>query len=198
MSSPSPSPRDSSSSPLRKVLSALVVLLALIGAVLIIDRLFIEHPETQSFTSAPHVTVTAIPPAETPTASLETTTTEPQAAETAPAAEAAEPTTAPTVSEGSPAENTAGAATPAPTEAPAAEGVSIIESEGMEGDDYIVHLITPAGVGATQNHAAGVLASKVQELTGTPQAKNIDLVAVYSSDGVMVGSDRLPDGKWSS
>lgn len=145
-----------------------------------------------AFTPAPSatVTVTATPSAEAaapvettppaPAASAEPTETPAQAAAPAPVY-TPEPTapTAPTQ--------------PAPTQ-DTDLGVSIVASEGMEGDDYIVHLITPAEALATQNHAPGILTSRVRSLTGTPQAKNIDLVAVYSSDGVMLGSDRLPDG----
>ncbi|MCT1545322.1 MULTISPECIES: hypothetical protein [Kocuria] len=47
------------------------------------------------------------------------------------------------------------------------------------------------------NYAPSVLADKVNSLTGTPQAKTIDLVAVYTADGMMIGTARLPDGKYA-
>lgn len=78
-----------------------------------------------------------------------------------------------------------------------AQGVSIIASEGMEGDDYIIRLRTNSGATATMNYAPSVLADKVNSLTGTPQAKTIDLVAVYTADGMMIGTARLPDGKYA-
>ena len=147
-----------------------------------------------AFTPAPSatVTVTATPSAEAATP-VETTppAPSPTMGPTEPPAQAApapvytpEPT-APTVP-----------AQAAPTQ-DTDLGVSIIASEGMEGDDYIIHLVTHAEVLATQRQAPGILASRVRSLTGTPQAKNIDLVAVFGSDGAMVTSTRLPDGKYA-
>lgn len=147
------------------------------------------------------VTVTATPSAEAAAAPIETTPPAPtpsaevagdpaQAAASAPAPASTPKPAAPTV----PAPNTP--AQTAGTEG-SDQGVSIVASEGMEGDDYIIHLVTPAEVLATQNHAPGILASRVRSLTGTPQAKNIDLVAVFGSDGSMVTSTRLPDGKYA-
>lgn len=148
-----------------------------------------------AFTPSPSatVTVTATPSAEAATP-IETTPPAP--------APSAEPTKAPAQAAApAPAYTSEPAAPTAPTQpAPTQDtdlGVSIVASEGMEGDDYIIHLVTHAEALATQRQAPGILASRVRSLTGTPQAQNIDLVAVFSSDGVMVGSDRLPDGAHS-
>lgn len=139
------------------------------------------------------VTVTATPSAESSTPTPEAAeTTEAQAMETAPPAEAETPETAPTGAVEAPA---------APAETDVAEdesqGVSIVESEGMEGDDYIIRLRTNQGATATENYAPSVMQSRIQSLTGTPQAKNIDLVAMYTADGVMIATGRLPDGKYA-
>lgn len=72
----------------------------------------------------------------------------------------------------------------------------MVTAEGMQGDDYMIYLATGAGANATTTYAPRILEQKIAELTGTTQAAQIDLVAVYSSDGVMVASGRIPGGKW--
>lgn len=139
------------------------------------------------------VTVTSTPSVEPTTPAPDPAgTTEAQAVETAPPAATETPESAPTG---------AAEALAAPAETDAGEdesqGVSIVESEGMEGDDYIIRLRTNQGATATENYAPSVLQSRIQSLTGTPQAKDIDLVAVYTADGVMIATDRLPDGKYT-
>ena len=41
------------------------------------------------------------------------------------------------------------------------------------------------------------LQEAIDNLTGSEHAAQIDLVSVFSEDGVMVASGRIPGGKWS-
>lgn len=134
------------------------------------------------------VTVTATPSTETPTASPEVTATEDApAAETTPA-EAETPVAAPTVAERTPA--------PVATEEPAAAATAeLVSSEGMQGDDYMVFVGADVPLAQAQAAAPDILAAKVRELAGTPQAKNIDLVAVqHVSTGTLLAKQPMPGG----
>lgn len=74
---------------------------------------------------------------------------------------------------------------------------SMVASVEVMGDDVIITLKTSSEANATQTHAPYVLQEAIDNLTGSENAPQIDLVAVYSSDGVMVASGRVPGGKWS-
>lgn len=125
------------------------------------------------------VTVTAEPTQEA--------TTSPQPTETATHEAVAPP--APT----SPAETNT-----APVEAEPVgpdTATSIIDSIELIEDDIIITLTTSAEANATTTYAPYVLQVAMEELALDPElAAEIDLVAIYSSDGVMVASDR--GGKW--
>lgn len=72
---------------------------------------------------------------------------------------------------------------------------SIIDSIELIEDDIIITLTTSAEANATTTYAPYVLQVAMEELALDPElAAEIDLVAIYSSDGVMVASDR--GGKW--
>lgn len=72
---------------------------------------------------------------------------------------------------------------------------SIIDSIELIEDDIIITLTTSAEANATTTYAPYVLQAAMEELALDPElAAEIDLVAIYSSDGVMVASDR--GGKW--
>ena len=74
---------------------------------------------------------------------------------------------------------------------------SMVASVEVMDDDIIITLKTSSEANATQTHAPYVLQEAIDNMTGSENAAQIDLVAVYSSDGVMVASDRIPGGKWS-
>ena len=69
---------------------------------------------------------------------------------------------------------------------------SMVASVDMVGDDVTIVLKTSSEANATQTHAPYVLQEAIDNLTGSEHAPQIDLVAVYSSDGVMVASGRVP------
>lgn len=72
---------------------------------------------------------------------------------------------------------------------------SIIDSIELVDDDIVIKLKTAAEANATTTYAPYVLQVAMEELALDPElAAEIDLVAIYSSDGVMVASDR--GGKW--
>ena len=73
---------------------------------------------------------------------------------------------------------------------------SMVASVEVMDDDIIITLKTSSEANATQTHAPYVLQEAIDNMTGSENAAQIDLVAVYSSDGVMVTSDRIPGGKW--
>lgn len=72
---------------------------------------------------------------------------------------------------------------------------SIVASVEVMDDDIIITLKTSSEANATQTHAPYVLQEAIDNMTGSENAAQIDLVAVYSSDGAMVASDRIPGGK---
>ena len=73
---------------------------------------------------------------------------------------------------------------------------SIIDSIELIEDDIIITLATGAEANATTTYAPYVLQVAMEELALDPElAAEIDLVAVFSEDGIMVASDR--GGKWS-
>lgn len=72
---------------------------------------------------------------------------------------------------------------------------SMVASVDMVGDDVIIYLETHSQANATQTHAPYVLQEAIDNLTGSEHAPQIDLVAVFSEDGVMVASGRIPGGK---
>lgn len=74
---------------------------------------------------------------------------------------------------------------------------SMVASVEVMDDDVLIVLKTHSQANATQTHAPYVLQEAIDNLTGSEHAAQIDLVAVYGSDGVMVASDRIPGGKWS-
>lgn len=74
---------------------------------------------------------------------------------------------------------------------------SMVASVDTADDDVLITLKTHSQASATQTHAPHVLQEAIDNLTGSEHASQIDLVAVYSSDGVMVASGRIPGGKWS-
>lgn len=74
---------------------------------------------------------------------------------------------------------------------------SMVASVEVMDDDVLIVLKTHSQANATKTHAPYVLQEAIDNLTGSEHAPQIDLVAVYSSDGVMVASDRIPGGKWS-
>lgn len=131
------------------------------------------------------VTVTAIPSAETPTATPKATTEAPaETAQAAPAPATETPAAEPTAAEQAPA---AGA-----TEAPAAAApADLVSAEGMEGDDYVIYMSHDVPPGQAQATASDLLAAKLAELRGTPQAKSIDLVAVYGPKYEMLAMDQV-------
>lgn len=121
------------------------------------------------------VTVTAEPAQEA--------TTSPQPTETATHEAVAPP--APT----SPAETNT-----APVEAEPVgpdTATSIIDSIELVEDDIIIKLATSAEANATTTYAPYVLQEAIDNLTGSEHAPQIDLVAVFSEDGVMVGYEKL-------
>lgn len=74
---------------------------------------------------------------------------------------------------------------------------SMVASVEVMDDDIIITLQTSSEANATQTHAPYVLQEAIDNMTGSEHAPQIDLVAVYSSDGVMVASGRIPGGKYS-
>lgn len=73
-------------------------------------------------------------------------------------------------------------------------GTSIVESVTVEDDDVIVRLTTDFHANATTNHAPSIVANSTQALRDhrdDPAIAGLDLLAVYSADGVMVGSDSI-------
>lgn len=74
---------------------------------------------------------------------------------------------------------------------------ALVESLEVFDDDIAITLKTAYDANATQTHAPYVLQEAIDRLTGTEVAAEIDLVAVYSSDGVLICTDRIPGGKWS-
>lgn len=74
------------------------------------------------------------------------------------------------------------------------QGTSIVESLTVEDDDVIIRLRTPFEANVTKNHAPSIVADStrtLQEHRDDPAIAGLDLLAVYSSDGVMVGSDSI-------
>lgn len=100
-------------------------------------------------------------------------------------------------------------APPAPT-SPAETNTAPVEAEGsyfggedsmvasveVMDDDVLIVLKTHSQANATQTHAPYVLQEAIDNLTGSEHAAQIDLVSVFSEDGVMVASGRIPGGKW--
>lgn len=74
---------------------------------------------------------------------------------------------------------------------------SMVASVDTADDDVLITLKTHSQANATKTHAPYVLQEAIDNLAGSEHAPQIDLVAVYSSDGVMVASGRIPGGKWS-
>lgn len=74
---------------------------------------------------------------------------------------------------------------------------ALVESLEVFDDDIAITLKTAYDANATQTHAPYVLQEAIDRLTGTEVAAEIDLVAVYSSDGVLICTGRIPGGKWS-
>ncbi|WP_327062773.1 hypothetical protein OG312_10475 [Kocuria rhizophila] len=131
------------------------------------------------------VTVTATPSAETHTATPEATaTTETPAAETIQPTEPETPAAAPTAAEEAPA--------PTATETPAAAApAELVSSEGMQGDDYTIYMNHDVPSGRAQAVASNLLAAKLAELRGTPQAEGIDLVAVYGPEYELLAMEQV-------
>lgn len=73
---------------------------------------------------------------------------------------------------------------------------SMVASVEVMDDDVLIVLKTHSQANATQTHAPYVLQEAIDNLTGSEHAAQIDLVSVFSEDGVMVASDRIPGGKW--
>ncbi|MCG7425211.1 hypothetical protein [Kocuria rhizophila] len=141
---------------------------------------------------APTVTVTAEPSAEPTTATPGPATEAPaETAQAAPAPPAETPATEPTVAEQAPVPETTAEAAPAGT-IPA----DAIIAEGMSGDDYMVTIGQQIPQAEAEAVAPSILAAKIQELTGTPQAANIDLVAVEWGNGMLLAKQPMPGGKW--
>lgn len=134
------------------------------------------------------VTVTATPSAEPTTATPEPTTEAPaETAEADPAPETEAPVVGPTAAEQAPATEATAEAAPA----------DVISSQGMQGDDYMVFIGQDVPLEQAQAAAPGILAAKIQELTGTPQAADIDLVAVqHVGTGMLLAKQPMPGGKW--
>lgn len=121
----------------------------------------------------------------------------------------AEPTQEPTQAPQEAPEPTQATTTPATPTSPAETNTAPVEPEGsyfggedsmvasveVMDDDVLIVLKTHSQANATQTHAPYVLQEAIDNLTGSEHAPQIDLVAVYSSDGVMVASDRIPNGK---
>lgn len=74
---------------------------------------------------------------------------------------------------------------------------SMVAGVDVVDDDVIIALETHSQANATQTHAPYVLQEAIDNLTGSEHAPQIDLVAVFSEDGVMVASGRIPGGKYS-
>lgn len=73
---------------------------------------------------------------------------------------------------------------------------SMVANVEVMDDDVLIVLKTHSQANATQTHAPYVLQEAIDNLTGSEHAAQIDLVSVFSEDGVMVASDRIPGGKW--
>ncbi|WP_431813868.1 hypothetical protein [Kocuria sp. cx-455] len=74
------------------------------------------------------------------------------------------------------------------------QGTSIVESVTVEDDDVIIRLVTNFEANVTQNHAPSIVANSTKALQAhrdDPAIAGLDLLAVYSADGVMVGSDSI-------
>lgn len=128
-------------------------------------------------------------PDPAPTATVTVTAT--PSAEAAPAPETETPAAEPTAAEQAPAVEPTAEAAPAGT-IPA----DAIIAEGMSGDDYMITIGQQVPMADAQAAAPGILASKILELTGTPQAANIDLVAVDWGNGMLLAKQPMPGGKW--
>ncbi|QTK32330.1 hypothetical protein [Kocuria rhizophila] len=125
-----------------------------------------------------------------PTATV-TVTASPSAEPTTPTPEPTETAEAQTVETAPPAETEAPAA-PAPTEAPAAAApADLVSSEGMQSDDYIIYMNHDVPAGEAQSAASDLLAAKLAELRGTPQAEGIDLVAVYGPKNELLAMEQV-------
>lgn len=73
-------------------------------------------------------------------------------------------------------------------------GTSIVESLTVEDDDVIIRLVTDFEANATQTFAPSIVADSTRTLQAhrdDPAIAGLDLLAVYSADGVMVGSDSI-------
>ena len=138
-----------------------------------------------------------------------TATTEP--APTATVTVTAEPTQEATQAPQEVPEPTQATTTPAAPTSPAETNTAPVEAEGsyfggedsmvasveVMDDDVLIVLKTHSQANATKTHAPYVLQEAIDNLTGSEHAAQIDLVAVYSEDHVMVASGRIPGGKWS-
>lgn len=74
------------------------------------------------------------------------------------------------------------------------QGTSIVESVAVENDDVIIRLVTSSEANATKNYAPSIIADSTRTLQAhrdDPAIAGLDLLAVYSADGVMVGSDSI-------
>lgn len=77
---------------------------------------------------------------------------------------------------------------------PEGPGTSIVESLTVEDDDVIIRLVTDFEANATQTYAPSIVADSTRTLQAhrdDPAIDGLDLLAVYSADGVMVGSDSI-------
>ncbi|MCT2360430.1 hypothetical protein M3694_01430 [Kocuria marina] len=143
-----------------------------------------------AFTPAPTatVTVTATPGTEAAAAPVETTppAPAPTAGLTQDPAQATAPTPAPTY--------TPEVATPIVPAQPAATedaATDLVSAQGMQGDDYVIYMSHDLTLTQAQAVAPNLLAAKLSELRGTPQAQNIDLVAVYGPDYELLTTDQV-------
>lgn len=74
------------------------------------------------------------------------------------------------------------------------QGTSIVESVTVEDDDVIIRLVTNFEANVTQNHAPSIVKNSTKALQAhrdDPAIAGLDLLAAFSADGVMVGSDSI-------
>lgn len=66
----------------------------------------------------------------------------------------------------------------------------------MMDDDLTATIPVESTNPAKDNHADIVREAMKAALTGTSAAQQVDLIAVYSTDGMLLTTDRVPGGKW--
>lgn len=178
------------------LLVTLAVTLMIFGGGAILDRVNSDEPIAQEQSSP----TTLQPATSPPAASQEPIMTQaPDPIET-PAAtvEPAPASTPPAAPDGVPGMNPAAAVhqylANEPWYDPEGPGTSIVESLTVEDDDVIIRLVTDFEANATTTFAPSIVADSTRTLQAhrdDPAIGGLDLLAVYSADGVMVGSDSI-------